>query len=408
MSVITEKLGQAEGLRKGLRTLVEASIAGICCVAFVFTVLFVLVTLITGKTAGTRDFVVYWATGQQFAQHANPYDSSALLGMERQAGLAAAYGAMYMRNPPWMLSLTFPLAFSSVRTASMLWTLLLLACLGASLHLLWLMHGRPRNRLHLLGFAFAPALLCIMYGQTSILALLGLVLFLRLHAARPFLAGVSLWFCALKPHLFLPFAAVLLAWVLMSKSYRILAGALVALAASSAAVYVIDPMAWVQYAQMMRASGVVGGEFIPCLNLLIRLWLNPHALWLQYLPTALGCIWMLSYYWSHRTNWSWLQQGNLVMLVSVLLAPYAWPFDHVLVIPALLAGLYQTRSRNLLAAIALVNAFIEIAVYLEIRFPSAMYLWTLWAAPAWLAWYLLANRVIAPNFSLYKEESFAH
>jgi hypothetical protein len=408
MSVIAQPLTQTGGLRKGLRTLVEVSITGVCCVAFGLTVLFVLVTLITGKTAGTRDFVVYWATGQQFAHHANPYDSSAILGIERKAGLPARYGAMYMRNLPWTLPLTFPLAFFSVRTASLLWTLLLLACLGVSMHLLWLMHGRPRNRLHLLGFAFAPALLCIMFGQTSILALLGLVLFLRLHAARPFMAGVSLWLCALKPHLFLPFAVVLLAWILMSRSYRILAGSLVALAASCAVVYLIDPMAWVQYAQMMRASGLAGGEFIPCLNLVLRLWLNPHALWLQYLPTALACIWMSGYYWSRRTKWSWLEHGNLVMLVSVLAAPYAWPFDQVMVIPALFTGLYHTSSRNLLAAIALANACIEIAVYFEIRFPSAMYFWTLWAAPAWLAWYLLADRFSAKTFPMHQEESFAH
>jgi hypothetical protein len=89
-------------------------------------------------------------------------------------------------------------------------------------------------------------------------------------------------------------------------------------------------------------------------------------------------------------------------------APYAWPFDQVLVIPALLAALYHTRSRNLLAAVALANAFIEIAIYFELRFPSAMYLWTLWAAPAWLAWYLLAECVSAPTFSTHQEESFAH
>ncbi len=408
MNVIAAPLTTTEHPRKGLRTLAEVSITGICCVAFAFTALFILVTLITGRTAGTRDFVVYWATGQQFAHHANPYDPATLLHMERQAGLPAAYGAMYMRNPPWMLPLTLPLAFFTVRTASLLWTLLLLACLGLSLHLLWRMHGSPRNNLHLLGFAFAPALSCIMFGQTSIFALLGLVLFLRLHPTRPFMAGMSLWLCALKPHLLLPFAVVLLAWIVISKNYRIFAGAAVASAVSCALVYIVDPMAWMQYAQMMRASGVVGSEFIPCLNLLLRLWLNPGALWLQYLPTALGCVCMLAWYWRRRMSWSWLEHGSLVLLLSVLVAPYAWPFDQVLGIPALLAGLYRTRSRNLVAALALANAGIEIAVYCEIRFPSAMYYWTLWAAPAWLAWYLLADRLFARTFPLHPEESYAH
>jgi hypothetical protein len=307
-----------------------------------------------------------------------------------------------------MLPLTYPLAFFSERTASLLWTLLLIASLGVSLHLLWRMHGRPPNRVHLLGFAFAPALLCIMFGQSTILALLGLVLFLRLHTARPFVAGISLWLCALKPHLLIPFAVVLLAWIILSRSYQVLAGALVALAASCALVYFIDPMAWVQYGQMMRESGVVGQEFIPCLNVLLRLWLNPKALWLQYLPTVIGSIWMLGLFWPRRSNWNWLHQGNLVLLVSVVMAPYSWPFDHVLVIPALLSGLYYTRSRDLIAALALANACVGVAIYYQAGSSAGMYLWTIWAAPAWLAWYLLADRFSTKTFPMHQEESFAH
>ena len=157
MSVIAQPRTQTKGPGRGLRTLFEVSVTGVCCVTFAITILFILVTLINGKTAGTRDFVVYWATGQQFAHHGNPYDPAALMRLEREAGRAANAGAMYMRNPPWMLPLTYPLALFSERTASLLWTLLLIASLGVSLHLLWRMHGRPRNRVHLLGFAFAPA-----------------------------------------------------------------------------------------------------------------------------------------------------------------------------------------------------------------------------------------------------------
>jgi hypothetical protein len=78
--------------------------------------------------------------------------------------------------------------------------------------------------------------------------------------------------------------------------------------------------------------------------------------------------------------------------VSVLVAPYAWPFDQSLGIPALLRGASRTRSRGLLAALALASALVEMAIYADIWFPLALYKWTLWTAPAWLAWYLLACR----------------
>ena len=78
--------------------------------------------------------------------------------------------------------------------------------------------------------AFAPALACLLAGQISLFALLGLVLFLRLHKTRPLLSGVSLWLCALRPHLFLPFCVVLILWIIATRSYKILLGALAALA----------------------------------------------------------------------------------------------------------------------------------------------------------------------------------
>ena len=77
-------------------------------------------------------------------------------------------------------------------------------------------------------------------GQTALFALLGLILFMRFHRSHQFLSSVSLWLCAIKPHLFLPFAAVLLVWVILSRSYRVLMGAVLALGASSIVTFRLD------------------------------------------------------------------------------------------------------------------------------------------------------------------------
>jgi hypothetical protein len=295
-----------------------------------------------------------------------------------------------MRNLPWTLPLVFPLGFINPRVAWLLWSMLMLACLAVSVYLLWILYGRPRNRRYLLGLSFGPALLCLLYGQTSLFSLLGLVLFLRLHRTRPFLAGISLWLCALKPHLFLPFGVVLLAWVLVSRSYKLLAGAVVAMAASCAITYAIAPLSWNQYLQMARASEIERG-FVPCLSYLLRNWLSPHAIWLQYLPSVLGCAWALSYYWLRRQDWDWMKNGSPLMLVSILTAPYTFIYDQGLVIPALLRGAFLTRSRNLLIALAFLSALVEIALYRSFSHPPDLYLWTYWTAPAWLVWYLCAS-----------------
>jgi hypothetical protein len=366
----------------------ELSIATVAGLAFAFIAMFVCVVPLAGDVASARDFVVFWATGQQLIHHANPYDSAAMGRIERTAGLPAGYGILFMRNPPWALPLVLPLGLVGLRIGALLWSLALLGCLVVSGWLIRLMHGRPRNRIHWLAVAFAPALICLFIGQTSLFALLGLVLFLYLHRTRPFMAGLALWLCALKPHLFLPFGVVLLAWIIVSRSYKILAGAAVALAASCAAAWLLEPTAWSDYSQMMRAP-VSGKEFIPCLSVAMRLWLMPQAVWILYLPVTLACAWALAYYWRRRDAWDWVKDGSLLMLVSLFAAPYCWLYDQVLAMPAVLEGAYATRSRHLLTAIALVNIPILVALASGIKIISAFYLWT---APAWLALYLLARR----------------
>ncbi len=367
----------------------DLAIAGVTGLMLAYTVLFLCVLPMIGKLAGGRDFVIYWATGQQLVHHANPYDSGAMQRIEQGAGLGAEFKVGFMRNPPWAMALVYPLGLIGLRTGAFLWSLLLLGLLAVSVLLLWRMHGRPGSALHWLGLSFAPALLCVSMGQTSLFALLGYVLFLRLHRTHPFSAGISLWLCALKPHLFLAFGAVLLAWVLVSRSYRVLAGAAVALAASCAAVFCIDPAMWSQYAQMMRTYGIEK-EPIPCLSILLRLWINPQAMWLQYLPAALGCVLALGFFWTRRHRWDWMKDGSLVMLVSVLTAPYSWIFDESLAIPALLQGAYLTRLRPLLTVLAAASVVIEIELMSGFKLFSTSYIWT---APFWRAWYLCATGI---------------
>jgi hypothetical protein len=365
----------------------ELSIALVSGIALALTTLFLCVAPLTGKIAGARDFVVYWATGQQLAHHANPYETEAMGQRERGAGLDPRYGILYMRNPPWGLPITLPLGYLGVRVGAFLWSLTLLGFLLLSVRLIGDLHGQPRSLLNWLGYSFSPALMCVIVGQTSLFALLGLALFLRMQARRPFVAGMALWLCTLKPHLFLAFGLVLAIWIVMAKRYRVVLGLAVAMAASLGLTWLIAPAAWTEYAQMIRISGIEK-EFIPCLGVALRFWVNPRLTFLQYLPSLLGCVWAVAWYWRRRGSWNWNLDGGLLLLVSVVCAPYCWLFDQALAIPALLYGAYITRSRLLLAGLALGSVAIEAALVLGVKLPSPLFVWT---APAWLLWYLLAS-----------------
>jgi hypothetical protein len=363
----------------------DVSIAIVGGLALALTILFLFAVPVAGKLSASRDFVSYWATGQQLVRHANPYDRDAVAALEHSAGLTVR-AVLIMRNPPWALPLAYPLGFLPLRLAGILWSLLLLACLLISVRMVRELHGSPPNRIHWLGLAFTPGLICLTMGQTALFSLLGLVLFLCLHNSRPFAAGAALWLCALKPHLFLPFAAALVAWIVVSRAFKLLAGAAAAIALSSGAAFLIDPTAWRDYMRLMR-SPAVENEFIPCLADAMRHWLRPQATWLQYLPAALCCVWAIFYYWRHRAAWNWVTNSSPLVLVSLLAAPYCWFYDQCLAIPALMHGAYATRSRMLLAVLALAILAMDGEICCV---PVVSPLW-LWTAPAWLAWYLFAR-----------------
>jgi hypothetical protein len=394
---IAEEARAKKPAPKTLQTLFELLVVAFCTLSFGFTALGVLHSLLEKNAAGHRDFVEYWAAGQQLAHHANPYDRDALLLVERKADFPSGQPAMIMPNPPVALALVAPLGYLSPLRAELLWCSLLLAGLIASVWAMRRLHKRPASALDLLAYFFAPALCCLLTGQMSMLVLVGLAFFLLWNGPRPMLAGCALAFCALKPHLLLPFGIVLLAWIFQTRRYRLLAGAALALALAFAVALILDPHALADYRQMM-ALARVDRVAIPCLSNALRRAVAPDAMWLQYLPAVLGCIWAMVYYRRHRFHWDWTKHGSLLALVSLIVAPYSWFTDQVVVVPALLHALYTTRSRTLVSVLALASAIVQLSIFgggtRMLHSP-----WLLLTAPFWLGWYLLATRSAQESFS---------
>jgi hypothetical protein len=282
-----------------------------------------------------------------------------------------------------------PLGFAGAKAGAVLWSLALIAALVGSIRFLWFMHGRSPDRLHMLGYLFAPVLACLLAGQIGIFILFGVTLFLRFHTTQPYLAGAALLLCSLKPHLFLPFGAVLLAWAVVRRAYRILVGAAAAMTASIGLSFLLDPAGWSQYGDMVRGQRLQG-EFIPTISLMLRLLVDRNALWLQLVPASAACLWALWYFWKHREQWDWLDHGSLLLLVSVMFAPYAWFTDEAVVLPAILVGLYRlSNSGRSLLPFGCVAVIALIEVLAGVILNSGFYVWT---APAWLAWYLWTLR----------------
>ena len=346
-----------------------------------------LVFIARNNDAGQRDFISYWAAGQQLAHGADPYDSASILRVEAAAGFTQPE-PLIMRNPPIAFFLALPLGYVTPNAGIILWFVLLLASLVVSVRMLWMLNGRPDNRLHLLGYCFAPVMGCLMLGQFGLFLLLGVTLFLYFHRSHPLLAGAALLLCALKPHLFLPFAAVLLVWALTTRAYRVLAGAAIALLAASALAFAVDRHAWAQYAFMMNHAGMKDTALFT-LSKYFRLLIDRDAFWLQFVPQGAACLWALWYFLTRRARWDWLDQGLVVLLVGAMCSPYSWFTDEAMLLPAVLAGLYRAdRAGRPLIPFGVIAIAAIAELLTNIPVASVFYLWT---TPAWLLWYLYAT-----------------
>jgi Glycosyltransferase family 87 len=370
-------------MKKPLRVFaaVLIALAGVCFVLTVFMV------GISDKDVAERDFISYWAAGQLLVHGQNPYDFRAVRELELKAGRDPHELLLMMRNPPFAFFLVLPFGFAGPKVSLIAWLAVLMGMLTLAIQLVWRLNGRPDNPFHLLGFVFAPALACLMAGQFGLVMLVGVALFLTLHRNQPFLAGVALSLCSLKPHYFLPFAVALLLWCLTAKAFRIVAGFCASMAAMCAFAYMLDPHAWGQYAQMMQAGGALNEE-IPVLSAQLRL-INPHAVWIQFVPEAAACVLAIWYFWSRRSCWNWMDHGLVLLLVGAFCTPFGWFFDESVLLPAVLTGLYRAiKSRRPLWPLAVFAGVALAELLMNVQVISRFYLWT---TPAWLGWYLYAT-----------------
>ncbi|MGB6974886.1 MAG: glycosyltransferase family 87 protein [Terracidiphilus sp.] len=344
---------------------------------------------LTAKDAADRDFIGYWATGQQLAHHANPYDAAAMMRMEQAQGYTLAAPRM-TPSPPVAFLLLLPLGWMGAKAGLILWLMVQMGCVGLSVWMLWRLFGKPGSRLHFAGLLFAPVLACLEAGQIGIFFLLGMMVFLRFHEKRPAAAGAGLLLCALKPHLFLPFVLVLLMWMAMNraKGARMVAGFLAFLALNMAVTLWFDPHVWPQYLSMLHGSNI-GNRLTPTLGEGLRMLFGQHVVWLQWVPEVIGCAWAVVYFWRRRARWSWRDEGLRVLLVGVVCTPYEWLTDEAVALPAVIAGMYRAESAGRsLIPILLAGTVALIELMAGVPITGWGFVWT---PLAWLGWYAFAT-----------------
>ena len=335
------------------------------------------------------DFIEYWAAARLTLDGENPYDQAKLLPLQKAAGRDTDEAVM-MWNPPWSLAVVLPLGLFSAREAQLLWLLVNLAAIGFCGDRLWLRFGGSRDK-RWIGWAvalgFMPTLFALQSGQIGPLLLLGAVLFLECERRGwQFAAGAATVLLAVKPHLaYLVWAAILCDALARRRGGMILGGLIAGILATLIPL-AFNSLLLNQYADAM-ANRPPAKWLSPTLGSLLRLAFGEEQFRLQFVSVLIGLAWFAWYWKQAGPHWNWTEQLPVLLLVSFATAPYgAWPFDMVLLLPAIVKLVTLQRIGTLIALVA-----VNLACLLMNLFHTGSFAF-IWVPPAILAVYALGTR----------------
>jgi len=341
------------------------------------------------QPTGVRDFVEYWSASRLLLNGDNPYAPDELLQLQRSVGWDSG-AALIMWNPPWTLPFTLPFGLLSFNLGQFAWLcsqlLLVLICTQALAHL----YGGRSTSCRIewcVALSFVPTVFVLIIGQISPLVLAGITGFLVLERRGKWLAaGAMLAVVAIKPHLLYLFWLALFLWICRYRRWQVLFGAVMAFLIVALLPVYFDRHIYRQYFDLYNLPGIVKPFDwpAPTLRNIFPLLFDHSDRWLESLPTLAGLAW-LGYYWrKHQAQWQWRETLPVVLLVSVTTSFFAWTYDQVVLLPALIevtAWLRQTKLPWYRSWAALGYIAIN-GLHIAMRFWFAEEFVYLWLAPA--------------------------
>ncbi|MCU0702975.1 MAG: DUF2029 domain-containing protein [Fimbriiglobus sp.] len=372
------------------------------------------------------DYMEYQTAGRALLNGQNPYDGAVLYPyqveiqaklptvVEAEPGQATRYAdPIMMWNPPWTLPLTVPLGAMHWRAGQLLWTAANLVAVVASAVLLWHTFSGSKSQTAVaagVAVLFAPTLFVLLLGQISGFLLLGLAGFGYLlkrepSASKPtgalYLAGLLAALTAIKPHLLVPFALVLVLETLRGgKVWRSVVAGGLALIVFGLIPLAFNPHVWSQYREATSALSA-GTHNTPneWTHATLGYWLRtlhperPFAL--MFVPLAVALPLVAGYWWIRRNGWNWAIELPRLVLVSLIATPYgAWGFDLVLLlVPVVQAAVWVANDRRAWVWLKFGGFFVAINLIalFSLRFENSMA--NGWLTPAVAVGYLVAEWV---------------
>lgn len=309
-----------------------------------------------------------------------------------------------MWNPPWTLPLISPMGMLDYDTAQFIWFLFHSLIIFVGAQLLWQCYrGESKNGRYglLTVLVFPPIYFALLLGQIGPVILLGILGFLFFAQRRLwFFAGASLSLVSIKPHVSYLLWIALIFWVVKEHGWQLAVGA-----ALAGLLLVLMPLSWnpaiyTNYAELFSSHAVVQPNewATPTLGTALGVLSGNRSGAMRWLPSIMGAFWLLWYWSHHRTDWKWIIETPLILLVSVATASFAWTFDHVVLLPAVVQCAVWMGTKNVATQqrYIVIGAYLGLAAVLVLSKTIGLNdFWSFWYAPMLLLLYLHLRRLPA-------------
>ena len=287
-----------------------------------------------------NDFFTFWLAGHLVSQAGSPYDTAQWVAGYHQFDIGYIPNQAFLYPLPLALLLA-PLGILPFQTAYVVWVTLIQLMIILSLAILLSLEKYPRAKLLfiplLTGIAlFRPTILTLTQGQVSGLFLFELAwIALLWQKGKWFWGGCLLGFLALKPNLGILIIGLAVIWLFLQHHWTAIFGILASGIFILVAGLVANP-AWVsQYWQIgsTKLAGTFGGS--PTVWGLGALISHNQTAGTLIIGGLAGVVVLLGFFWTvirSRASMRPLSVLALAITVTLLIAPYTWTYDQLLLI----------------------------------------------------------------------------
>ena len=347
------------------------------------------------------DFSHFWASGKLFTQQEDPYQLDNILRTLQGAGIETtpqSHLGFQTLNPPWALILLAPFGLLNYYLARLSWLIINIGLVLIVTRQIWKLYQPSGNKTWvtlLAALCFSPTFSVLSKGQVTLWVVLGITALLLYTQGKvsAWCAGAGLGLILLKPQLFYLVWPALGLWIIIQRRWKLVLHGAIVLLAATLMLFLVNPHVWRQYISAAQAYPYEQWATPTIGSYLRYYWLGLDKFWVQYLPACFALTWVIAHSIKHRKHWEWLEQFPALLIVSLLSSPYAWTYDQVILLPAIIAAMVWLSQSSTPIKIGAWSAYLVInlaAVLLHTRLDD---FWFLWLAPAYTIWYLFVKHV---------------